>query len=64
MYKTRHDWVGMGIHWELCKGLKFDHTNKWYIHKLESVQENETPNSQGFDDTNGSHETRSCVNKE
>ena len=30
------------INWELCKKFKFDHTIKWYIHKLESVQENET----------------------
>ena len=22
-YKTRHDWVGKVIHWELCKMLKF-----------------------------------------
>ena len=41
-YKTRHDWVGKVIHWELCKKLKFDHTNKWYIHNSESVLENET----------------------
>ena len=41
-YKTRHDWVEKVIHWELCKKLKFDHTNKWYIHKPESVRENET----------------------
>ena len=27
--------------WKLCKSLKFDHTTKWYIHKPESVQENE-----------------------
>ena len=27
-YKTRHDWVGKVIHWELCKKFKFDHTNK------------------------------------
>ena len=26
--KTRHDWVGKGIYWGLCKKLKFDHTNK------------------------------------
>ena len=31
-YKTRHDWVGRVIHWELCKEFKFDHTNKWYTH--------------------------------
>ena len=30
-YKTRHDWVGKVIHWELCKKLKFDHTNKCYM---------------------------------
>ena len=27
-YKTRHDWVAKVIHYELCKKLKFDHTNK------------------------------------
>ena len=41
-YKTRHDWVGKVIHWELCKKLKFDHATYWYMHKPESVQENET----------------------
>ena len=30
------------IIWDLCKKLKFDHTNKWYMHNLESVLENET----------------------
>ena len=30
------------IHWELCKKLKFDHTNKWYMHNPESVLKNET----------------------
>ena len=30
------------IHWELCKKLKFDPTNKWYMRILKSVQENET----------------------
>ena len=43
-YKTRHVWVGKEIHWELCKKLKFYHTTKWYRHKPESVQENETHN--------------------
>ena len=41
-YKTRNDGEGKTIHWELCKRLKFDHTNKWYLHKPESVLENET----------------------
>ena len=31
-YKTRHDWVGKVIHWEMCKKFKFDHTNEWYMH--------------------------------
>ena len=25
-YKTRHDWVGKVIHWEMCKKFKSDHT--------------------------------------
>ena len=40
-HKTRHDWVGRVIHWELCKNLKFDHTTKWYMHKPEFILENE-----------------------
>ena len=40
--KTRHDWVGEVIHWELCKRFKFDHTNKWSMQNPGSVQENET----------------------
>ena len=30
--KARHDWLGKVIHWEMCKKLKFDHANKWYMH--------------------------------
>ena len=41
-YKTRHDWVGKVIHWEMCKKFKLDHTNKWDTYNLESVLENET----------------------
>ena len=41
-YKTKHDWVGKVIHREFNKKLKFDHTNKWYLHNPESVLENET----------------------
>ena len=40
-YKTRHDWVGKVIHWELCKNVKFDYTKKWYMHNSESVQKKE-----------------------
>ena len=39
-YKTRHDWVGKVIHWEMCKKFKFDHTNKWYMHNPATVLEN------------------------
>ena len=39
--KSRHDCVGKVIQWELCKKLKFDHTNKLYMHKPESDMENE-----------------------
>ena len=42
VYKTRHDWVGKVIQWELCRKFYFDHTNKWYMHNLASVLENET----------------------
>ena len=41
-YKTRKDWVGRVIHWELWKKFKFDHTNKWYMHNPASVLENDT----------------------
>ena len=42
MIKGRHDWVGKVIHWETCKKLKFDHTNKWYMHNPAAVLENDT----------------------
>ena len=41
-YKTRHNWFGKVIHWEICKKFKFDHTNKWYMHNPGAVLENET----------------------
>ena len=41
-YKTRHDWVRKVIHWEMCKKLKFDRTNKWYMHNPAPVPENDT----------------------
>ena len=39
--KSRHNWVGKMIYWELCKMFKFELTNKWYMHSPESIQENE-----------------------
>ena len=41
-YQIRHDWVGKVIHWEMCKELKFDHTNTWYMLNPESLLENAT----------------------
>ena len=40
-YKTRHDWVGKVIHWEMCKKFKFDHANKWHMHNPAPVLEND-----------------------
>ena len=41
-HKTRHDWVGKGILWELCK--KIDHTNKRYMHNPASGEcDTQTP---------------------
>ena len=34
--------MGKVILWELCKKLNFDDNTKCYMHKQESVQENET----------------------
>ena len=34
--------MGKVIHWELCKKLKSDHTNNWYIHNPKPIQEKET----------------------
>ena len=43
-HKTKHDWVAKGIDKELCKNLRSDYSIKWYMHKLGSLQENETIN--------------------
>ena len=41
-YKARHDWVGKGIHGEMCRKFQFDHTNKWYMHNPAPVLENDS----------------------
>ena len=41
-YKSRQDWVGKVIHWEMSKKFKFDHTNKWYMLNPAFVLENDT----------------------
>ena len=41
-YKTRHNWVCKLIHWERRKKIKFDHTNKCYMHNPAPVLENDT----------------------
>ena len=38
-YKSRHDWVGKMIHWEIYREFQFDYTNKWYMHNLAPVLE-------------------------
>ena len=32
----------LGGHWEMCKKLKFDHANKWYMHNPAPVLEKDT----------------------
>ena len=41
-YKTRYDWVGKVIDWEMGKKFQFDHTNKWYMHNLALFLESDT----------------------
>ena len=41
-YKTRQNGVRKMVHWKLWKRLKFKHSNKCYMHKPESLQENDT----------------------
>ena len=48
VYKTRHDWVGKVINWEMYKKLKFDHTRKWYIHNPASVLENDAQKTKSY----------------
>ena len=40
--KTKHNWVGKVIHLKMCKKLKFDHTNKCYMHNPAAVIENDS----------------------
>ena len=54
-YKTRPGWVGQVFHWEMCKKLKFDHTNKWYMHNPAPVPENNTHKLQSDFDIHTDH---------
>ena len=54
-YKTKHDWVGKVIHWELYKKLKFYHANKWYMHNPESVHRNYSNGSPNLGQTTRSY---------
>ena len=40
-YKGRQDNVGKNFHWDLCKKNGLEHTEKWYEHIPEGVEENE-----------------------
>ena len=49
-YKSRYDWVGKVIYWEMCKEFKFDHTNKLYMHNQAAVLDSDTHKLlRGFD---------------
>ena len=54
-YKTRHNWVGKVINWEMCQKFKSDHTNKWYMHNPAFILENDAHKLLwDFDITDGS----------
>ena len=40
-YKRRHDNVARKFHWDFCKKNELEHTEKWYEHVPEGVEENE-----------------------
>ena len=40
-YKRRHDNVARKVHWDFCKKNGLEHTEKWYQHVPEGVEENE-----------------------
>ena len=52
-YKTRNDWAGKVIHWELYKRLNFERITKCHMHKSESVKKNETLDFTVFWDKKG-----------
>ena len=65
----RYSCVGKMIRWKSCKLLRIDHSIKEFMHKLESILENETLKILGgFCDTNGSpnlgQKTRPRVRKQ
>ena len=53
-FKTRHYWVGKVIHWEMCKKLKFEHMNKWYMNNPAFILQNGTQTPMEHWHTNGS----------
>ena len=40
--KARYDWVDKVIYWELCKRIKFEHPNKWFIPKQKFILKKKT----------------------
>ena len=40
-YKRRHDNVARKFHWDFCKKNELEHTEKWYQHVPEGVEESE-----------------------
>jgi hypothetical protein len=41
-YKARHDRVATAVHWSLMKKFGFEHSERWYNHRAETVYENES----------------------
>lgn len=35
-----YEWVGLGIHWEMCKQLGFAYASEWYMDWSEAVLKN------------------------
>ena len=52
---TRGNWLVKMIHWELCKKLKSDHPNEWYMHNVKFVLENDMHKFQWDFDTQTDH---------
>ena len=56
--------MGRVIHWKLCKRLKFDHIDKWYIHKIESVLKTGSGHWKSKRSPDPGHKARPNVNQQ
>ena len=44
-HQRRHDWIGLAIHWDLCRKKGFATTEKWYEHQPQPAVEHEKFNT-------------------